>query len=359
MGPWRARLFGPGAAPAGSEVELALEGDAVVVRMHGAAPRRVALAALRLSRTGFNLGRLELAWQDAEGAWACHLDSAADIAALLEHWPREVLPLPRAVLGARRRALMPWAAVALAIALPVLLLGALIGSQERVVDFIAARISPAIERQIGAMTIAQIKASTPFIEDGAEAEALRYVARQLVDAGDDRYRFHLADDELVNAFAVPGGDIVVHRGLLRATRSADELAGVLAHEIQHVALRHSLKGMIRSAGLSVMVSLVVGDPDVALAGRMADQLLTLKFSRDAEREADDKGFSLLIERGIDAKGMVDFFATLAKQQDKAPPALLSTHPASAERQAALAARLQSVPAGCCKSIDTGNAWPPR
>lgn len=361
MGPWRVRLFGPDAAPAGSEAELRLTGDAVMVGMAGHAPRRAALAGLVLRRTGFNGSRLELAWQDAQGAWACHLESAADIATLLAAWPRDVAPLPRALTGAKRRALLPWTAVALVIALPLplLVLGAFLSSQNGVVNFIADRISPQVERQIGALTLAQIKAGTPFITSGAEAEALDAVARQLVGAHNEAYRFHLADDKLVNAFAVPGGDIVVHRGLLRATRSADELAGVLAHEIQHVALRHSLKGMIRSAGLGLLVAALIGDPGATLAGQAADRLLTLKFSRDAEREADDHGFSLLVARGIDPKGMVDFFATLAKQQNGAPPELLSTHPASAERQAALAARLKTLPAHCCKPIELSAPWPPR
>ena len=240
-----------------------------------------------------------------------------------------------------------------------MLLVAFLFSQERVIDLIAAQISPEVERQIGAATLAQIKATTRFIENGPEAEALATVAQRVV--GDDaaNYRFHLADDKLVNAFAVPGGDIVVHRGLLAATRSPDELAGVLAHEIQHVALRHSLKGMIRSAGWSILFSLAVGDLGATLVGQAADRLATLKFSRDAEREADDHGFSLLVERGIDPRGMVSFFDTLAKKDGATPPALLSTHPASAEREAALAARLKALPAGCCKPLHVEVAWPPK
>ena len=356
---WRARLFGPAAAPAGSDVELVLEGAMVVLHMTGAAPRRVVLSALTTRSTGFNNGHLEFAWRDHEGAWACHLSSASDIAALRAQWPRDLVPLPSALAGARRGARLPWAALALAVALPLLLVVALVSSHERVVDFIARQISPEVERQVGALTLAQIKAGTRFITEGAEADALQTVASQLVGGDNPDYRFHLADDKLVNAFALPGGDIVVHRGLLRATRSADELAGVLAHEIQHVKLRHSLKGMIRSAGLGIVLSALMGDPGATLSGQAADRLLTLKFSRDAEREADDRGFALLVERGIEPKGMVDFFATLAKQQDGAPPALLSTHPASAERQAALAARLADLPPACCKPIAVAGTWPPK
>ena len=194
---------------------------------------------------------------------------------------------------------------------------------------------------------------------GAQAQALAAVARQVV--GDDAasYRFHLADDKMVNAFAVPGGDIVVNRGLLTATRSPEELAGVLAHEIQHVALRHSLQGVVRGAGLSLLFAIVIGDASATLAGQAADRLLGLKFSRDAEREADEHGFGLLLMRGINPHGMVAFFATLAKQGGATPATLLSTHPTSAEREAALATRLKKMPANCCEPLVIDGAWPPR
>lgn len=358
MAAWGGRLFGPDTPPAGIAAEVSLDVGAVQVRAPGAAPRRVAVTELALRYTGFNNSQFEIAWRDAAGAWACHLNDPGDIAALLAAWPRDLAPLPRGLGGPRRRAALSWMGIAIIIALPLTLLAAFAFSQDRVVDAIAARISPEVERQIGAITLAQVKAATRFVEEGPEALALASVARRLVVEGQTDYRFHLADDKVVNAFAVPGGDIVVNRGLLRATASPDELAGVLAHEIQHVALRHSLKGMIRSAGLTVLFTLIVGDPDVTLAGRAADRLLSLKFSRDAEREADEHGFSLLVQRGIDPHGMVRFFETLAKQDSSAPPALLSTHPASAEREAALAARLKALPKDCCKPLTLEGAWPP-
>jgi len=355
---WAGRLFGPGQPAAGTEVEVSMEADTLRLRAAGEYARQVAVTALSVRHTGFNDSQLQLAWQDSAGAWACHLGAAADIAALLAVWPRERAPLPRKLSGARRRRMLPWATLTIIIALPLMVLAAFLMSQDRVVDFIAARISPAVERHIGAATLAQVKTTTRFVEQGPQAQALAAVARQLVAGDASAYRFHLADDELVNAFAVPGGDIVVYRGLLEATRSADELAGVLAHEMQHVALRHSLKSLIRGAGMSMLWAIIVGDAGSTLAGQAADRLLSLKFSRDAEREADAHGFNLLVERGIDPHGMVRFFATLAERDGATPPALLSTHPASAEREAALAARLASLPADCCKPLHDG-PWPPR
>lgn len=358
MGSWRGRLFGPGQAAAGSEVEVTLDFGALLLRVPGEPPRQVAVSELALRYTGFNNRHLELAWQGSDGAWACHLDRPAEMAALLAAWPAERVPLPASVAGAPRHATLPWAALALFIALPVVLLVTFVLSQERVVDFIARQISPEVERQIGAATLAQLKLTTRFVEQGAEAQALARVAHALTVGAAGTYRFHLADDKLINAFALPGGDIVVNRGLIAATHDAGELAGVLAHEIQHVALRHSLKGMIRSAGMSLLFSMLVGDLGTTLVGHAAENLAGLKFSRDAENEADVEGFNLLVARGIDPRGMMRFFATLAGASGATPPALLSTHPASAEREAALAARVKALPADCCQPLQVAGGWPP-
>ncbi len=359
MTTWAGRVFGPGLPPAGTAAEVALDVSMLVLQVAGERWQRVAVTDLALRYSGFNDSQFELAWRDATGAWACHLSAPSDIAALLAAWPVSLAPLPRKLRGPRRHALLPWTTLALIIALPVLLIVAFLFSQERVIDFIVAQISPTVERQIGVATLAQVRATTKFIEQGPQAQALAVVARKLKVGDEPSYRFHLADDKVINAFALPGGDIVVNRGLLLATRNPDELAGVLAHEMQHVALRHSLKSMIRGAGLSMVWALVIGDPSGTLVGQAADRLLGLKFSRDAEREADDQGFTLLVKRGIDPHGMVAFFDTLAKQGGATPPALLSTHPASAEREAALAARLEQLPADCCTPLMIEGVWPPR
>ena len=357
MAACKGRLFGPGLAPTGVEVEVVLANAVLTVQASGERPWRVAASQLSLRHTGFNASQFELAWRDGTGAWACHMSEPAAIAALLAHWPAELAPATKALARARRRALLPWTALVMVIALPTLLVAMLLFSQERVVDFIAARISLSVERQIGVAAMTQVRAATELLTEGDQWQALNAVAVGVVGANNNAYRFHLAADDGVNAFALPGGDIVVNRGLLTAARTPGELAGVLAHEIQHVALRHSLKGMIRAAGVSMAWSLILGDPGATLAGQAAERLLSLKFSRDAEREADAGGFMLLVERGIDPRGMVDFFATLAKQSEATPPALLASHPASAEREAALSARLAKLAPGCCRVLTVAVPWP--
>jgi predicted Zn-dependent protease len=154
---------------------------------------------------------------------------------------------------------------------------------------------------------------------------------------------------------LPGGIIVVNSGLISATRRPEELAGVLAHEIQHVEQRHSLRGAIQDLGLRGLWTVATGDVGATLAGQAAVELTSRKFSRDDEREADQGAFDLLVQHRIDPSAMADFFTTLDKRVDAQIPELLSTHPASAERKRALVELSQA--AGTFDPL-TVNTWPP-
>jgi predicted Zn-dependent protease len=134
--------------------------------------------------------------------------------------------------------------------------------------------------------------------------------------------------------------VVVNTGLIQAADSAEEVAGVLAHEVQHVELRHTLKNIIHSLGLRAALSLALGDIGSTALGDFAANLGELKFSRDLESEADSQGLAALKRAGIAPQGMVTFFDKLRKQEGASPPALLSTHPASEERMQTLEAMLR-------------------
>jgi beta-barrel assembly-enhancing protease len=144
------------------------------------------------------------------------------------------------------------------------------------------------------------------------------------------------NDPSVNAYAAPGGLVVVHTGLLAKAASADQLAGVLGHEIVHVTRRHSMRQIIYELGLSTAVRWLLGIPDSAadtVAGA-AVNLGGLKFSRDQETDADAGGVDLLQKARLPAQGLHSFFKMLADNQTSVP-AILSTHPADADRLAAL------------------------
>jgi predicted Zn-dependent protease len=166
------------------------------------------------------------------------------------------------------------------------------------------------------------------------------VARLAANASSQVYHFHVtvADTPNFNAFAVPGGYIVIYRPLLEATTTPDELAGVLAHEMQHVVRRHATKALVRDLSLSLLVGATLGDVSgvAAFGVQAARTLATLRYSRETEEDADQAGMALIHEAHIDPQGMVTFFATLKKHHEGVePPAYLSTHPDSDARIAAL------------------------
>ena len=138
-------------------------------------------------------------------------------------------------------------------------------------------------------------------------------------------------EKIVNAFALPGGRIVVLRGLITQAESADEVAGVLGHELTHVIKRHPLRRMMEEAGLGVLFETLLGYNTTSDAGSLVAEL---SFTRAEEREADEGGIELLKQAGISTQGFATFFKRLASKMLGEPPALLNTHPATAERIAA-------------------------
>ena len=153
-------------------------------------------------------------------------------------------------------------------------------------------------------------------------------------------RARVVDDPTVNALAAPGGEILVYRGLLDRAASADELAGVLAHEIGHVEHRHGLRGVARAAGLFVLTGALSGGSD---AVALAAVLVGLSYSRDFEREADASGARILAAAGIGTKGLEMFFARMERERSEASGSLwsyLGTHPGDGDRVAALRAAEQ-------------------
>jgi predicted Zn-dependent protease len=226
--------------------------------------------------------------------------------------------------------------------LPVLLLLVLFWQADRIAGAIANRIPVQQEQQFGRRVFERMQRSLKLQDSGRDAELVKRLGTRLTSGSSFQYQFHVADDPSINAFALPGGVIVVHTGLIRATRKPEELAGVLAHEVQHVEQRHSLRAVIRETGMRGLWAAASGDLGGTLAGQAAMQLGSLRFSRDAERDADVRGFETLVRQDIDPQGMVDFFGTMARAAGASPPAWLSTHPASEARQQQLRTMRQAL-----------------
>jgi predicted Zn-dependent protease len=140
---------------------------------------------------------------------------------------------------------------------------------------------------------------------------------------------------IVNAFAAPGGYIVIFQGLLERTKTAEELAGVLAHELQHILLRHSTQAVLQEASTGILLVAMTGDASGAMAYGLqtARTLGMLRYSRQKEEEADLEGMRMLIAAGINPEGMIAFFEMLKKEETKTPELLnyLSNHPTTQDR----------------------------
>ncbi len=145
------------------------------------------------------------------------------------------------------------------------------------------------------------------------------------------------DWPLMNAFAVPGGEIVLTKGLLDKSQSPDEVAGVLAHEMGHGIELHPEAAIIRGIGLGAALEIMLGGTTGGGLANVGLMLAQLGYSRGAEREADKHGLELLKAAGIAPRGLGDFFTRVMKMEaeagDKAPGAFswLRTHPLPAER----------------------------
>jgi Zn-dependent protease with chaperone function len=221
---------------------------------------------------------------------------------------------------------------------------------------LAAQVPLAWETQLGESIYAQVsRTSTLLTNHVAFNNQLRVVTNALLPAIRDSailFQFHIVEDTNLNAFAVPGGQVFINTGLLQAVKRPEELAGVLAHEVAHVTRRHGLRKVIENAGMSLLIRALLGDAEglLAAAGNTSQFLLNQSFSRDFEREADEVGWDYLVSAGIDPRGMIDFFETMKREQEKSSTGraanlfpILSTHPATDERMERLQKRWNATP----------------
>ena len=203
------------------------------------------------------------------------------------------------------------------------------------------------EKNLGRQVQRQVREQMTFVRDPVTVQYLRALGQQLVDASPPspfEFRFYVIEDEELNAFAVPGGAIYVHTGLMMTVRDAAELAGVLAHEIGHVTSRHVAKMARRGRNTGVaaqivglLVAILSGNPYIADAGNvatsMAAQAYMSTYTQDAERQADALAVDTMIRAGFDPIALVTMFETLqeAHAGGIAMPAFLASHPAPTDR----------------------------
>jgi beta-barrel assembly-enhancing protease len=227
-----------------------------------------------------------------------------------------------------------------------------------------AVLSKNSEAQLGAAIMAQIRASGQVIDDPLLTEYINEIGHRIAaqaNDGEQKFTFFVVDDPNINAFALPGGYIGVHTGLLRATRSEAELAGVLAHEVAHVTQRHIARAIHANQRQSILsTAIMLGAVLVGAAGGSGDAVQSaiavaqgtavqqqINFTRSNEYEADRVGIAALAQAGFDPQGMASFFEVISR--DTRPveyrlPEFLRTHPVSSARIAEARGRAREYPA---------------
>ncbi|MTI19516.1 peptidase M48 [Fulvivirga sp. RKSG066] len=188
-------------------------------------------------------------------------------------------------------------------------------------------------------------------------EAYNYLddmVNEILNSGEVAYRQEFAwdvtlvkNDSTLNAFAAPGGYIYVYTGLIKYLDNADDLAGVIGHEIAHADLRHTSRNLQRQYGVSILLSIILGNDASKLeqiAGQIAGTLAGLEFSKEFEEEADAKSVVYLADTKYACNGAASFFVKLEEQGQTGGPEFLSTHPNPGNRVADINAKADEV--GC-------------
>ncbi len=214
------------------------------------------------------------------------------------------------------------------------------------------------ERSLGADFSRDFNRRTALVQDPA---VIRYVSavgeRLLKHAGPQpfTYRFHVVPKSGINAFAGPAGYIYIYAGTILKARNASELAGVMAHEIGHVAKRHVANNFSRALATNILHQVGIVAAEITAGPRAGNAARTLggvaamgylnTFSREAEHEADAFAVQLMFKAGYDPRGLATFFETLKKKRGRSMPGFLSSHPATSARIANTRRMIEALPGG--------------
>ena len=213
------------------------------------------------------------------------------------------------------------------------------------------RFSPQQDVELGRQAAADVWRQLPMVNDGPTRSFVERIGERLVaEIPDDlrqpsfRYTFDVVNLKEINAFALPGGPMFLHRGMLEAARTDAEVAGVMAHELSHVILRHGTAQASKAQNFQlgaiagqVLGSIVGGRTGTAIAQGSQIGLGTyfLKYSREYEREADLLGAQIMARAGYEPREMANMFQTIARRSGSGGPEWLSDHPNPGNRYDAI------------------------
>lgn len=343
--------FGDGLPGAGVPCVAELCAEGLRVGPLGESPfveQVVAFTDMAVQAGGLDHDQLVVSWGTGSSAWTLYVKDPALIVAFREAAPPGLTAhLDRAaeqVRRARHSHRLVWGTV----------LGVLIGlglllwfGTDLMVEWAVARIPIEWEQKLGETVYQDFLSKETVLKDGPAVSAVQEMTQRLTEKiPNNPYKFQISvvQSPVVNAFALPGGYVVVFTGLLTKAESGEEVAGVLSHELNHVLQRHGMERMVKMLGLAAVVGILLGDQQglTGLAKQVGMELVTLKFGRAQEMEADVTGIRLLSDARIAPDGMIRFFERLS-EKDKERVEVFSTHPMSAARAALLKAELAALP----------------
>ena len=222
-------------------------------------------------------------------------------------------------------------------------------------------LTPQDEQRIAEQILREVAVSDDVLQDAEVTDYLQSVGQKLAASSPDKrqvFNFFVVRDNSINAFAMPGGVIGVHTGLILASNSESEMASVLGHEIGHVTQRHLARMLAQQkydtfknvAGIALALLVARANPELAsgalTASTAAGVARQLDYTREHEREADRVGLSILDAAGYDVRAMPAFFNTLQRGTrfvEGTAPSFLRTHPLTAERIADVSNRVEAMP----------------
>jgi beta-barrel assembly-enhancing protease len=344
MTSYRALAYHPSLPDGRATGMMSVEADGIRFQSEGCtATARMPFEGLQVKLAGMNEDVPEFSHALAEG-WVI---VAHDAAILKDERMLQQQELQAAFIKASRikpaRSCM--ISVVALIGLFAALLLVLWSYADEVVRIVVKQIPMEAENQIGKVLWEEVDANKEIIADQMLQAQLDEVTSLLLPhlkaPEGMTFRFHIAkDDGMINAFSMPGGNVVVYTGLLKQVKRKEQLAGVLAHELAHITERHSLRNVVGNLGITAFIGMLVGDASTLqtiLAGG-SELLLGQKFSRDAETEADDVAWDTLVRANLDPRGLREFFEILQVKERESMGALMngplqwiSTHPATEER----------------------------
>jgi len=207
------------------------------------------------------------------------------------------------------------------VVLPPLIFAIWVYAIPAMTNAVADRIPTTWEEKLGQDYFQTLFKKSIKEPDPQVRKALDAISKRLLTAVPDQpyhFRIHVHPSKMVNAMALPGGTIVVFQGLINATETPEELAGVLAHEFQHVLKRHSTRNIIRSEAINLFGMIISGNSDsmtsvILQAGSVLEHL---RYSRQLETQADAEGMKMMLATHVDPRGMIRVFEKLEEEQHR-------------------------------------------